>query len=442
MNRYLAVASLLTGLVAVACAGPRAALRPPSPPAPGRVVKELARVAPTGEVAPASADAFPEGDVAEFVGEDRAWHARAREAAAQGDLYVAKRILLRLVAGYRREKLLLAQHEWVQRRLEAEAKPAYEAMKAAQLGAVPAIPPSFRFARAARVAPRPMPKLSVRKSTRNQITDEARWFESVGPTSEAALPPPETRLIVHIDVSDPETDRTLGRLTLGGWLAESPSPQFRRAPFPAWIPTSFGATALSRAIHAGETTLLAYGDRYLFVFDEARKLVRALDLFLLHFPESHLKRAPIKVGELRITTSDGSATSALTLNDHGPRHELRWAQVRDGVLYLSTSYVSYAKEVKGQTAHVTAIELGTGDILFRSAPLTSNSSDFVLVGGAIVTGYGFSAEPDFVCVIDAATGKTVQKIAVPSSPEYFAWSEGTRELRVRTYDHDLVLAVE
>ena len=80
--------------------------------------------------------------------------------------------------------------------------------------------------------------------------------------------------------------------------------------------------------------------------------------------------------------------------------------------------------------------------LFRSAPLTSNCHNFFLVGSAIVTGYGFTAEPDFVFVLYAATGKTVQKIDVPSSPEYVSWADDEREFRVRTYDRDMVLTAE
>ncbi len=435
MKALTVVASLLAATAACAQprVPPRANVPAPSTPAPR---------AATTEPAIASSGAFPEGDVANLVGEDRAWHARAREAVTKGDLYLAKRILLRLVAGYRRDKLLVAQHEWVQARLDAEAKPARDAMKAAPLGAVPAIPSSFRLARAARVPPRPTPKLALRKSTKNEVTDEARWFESAGPLSELALPAPETLVVFHIDVEDAATDRVLGRLTLGGWLEETPAPRLRREPFPPWIPPSFGSAGLARVLRSGTSTILTYGNRYLFVFDEERKLVRALDLFLFLYPESHVKRAGIKVGELTITTPEASTTTDVTVQDNGPRHDLQWAEVQDGVLYLSTSYNGYAKEVKGQTAYVTALDLATGDVLFRSAPLTSNSRNFVLVGGAIVTGYGFTGEPDFVFSLDAATGKTIQKIAAPSSPEYLAWSESKRELAVRTYDHDLLFAVE
>ena len=189
---------------------------------------------------------------------------------------------------------------------------------------------------------------------------------------------------------------------------------------------------------SGDQTIVWYGvDRYLFVFDDKQELVRAFDMFLVTFPESHVARSGIKVGELQVTTADGTARGDLTVKDFGPRHDIQWVEVRDGVLYVSSRFSGYSKEVKGQHAYVTGIELVTGDLLFRSPPLASNGSNFLLVGGAIVTGYGFSREPDFVFCLDAATGKVLQKIAVPSSPEHFAWNEPLRQIMVRTYDHDL-----
>ncbi len=247
---------------------------------------------------------------------------------------------------------------------------------------------------------------------------------------------------MHLDFTDPSSEDVLQRLTLVGWLETTPSPRFKHAVFPSWIPKAFGTAGLSRVVESDAHVLVTYGDRYLAVFDNERKLVRMLDLFLLLYPESHVRRAPIKVGELRVTTSEGSATSDLSVKDRGPRHDVQWADVRDGVLYLSTRYNGYAKEVKGQHAQISAIDLTTGDVLFRSDPLTSNGADFLLVDGGIITGYGFTSEPDFVFCLDAKTGKTVQKIPVPSAPEHFAWDEASRRVFVRTYDHDLVLTLK
>jgi hypothetical protein len=428
---------LVIALVLSACASKPPPVEPASPSASA----SSSQAPPPLAAETQTSGKFPDRAVPSLVGEDRTWHARALEAVAAKDWHQAKRILLRLVAGYRKEKLFGEQYEWVQQRLDAEQSPASDAMKKAKVEAVPALPPSFRSARSASVPARPIPKLSIKKSTANGIGDEDRWFHEAGPLSEIALPAADTFFVLHIDLKDRETDRVLQSLLLGGWLPDAPQTRLRNVPFPAWIPPSFGTAPLGRVLVSDPYTLLVYGDRYLFVFDRERALVRAIDLFLWLYPESHIARNPIKVGELRLTTAEGTTTGDLTVADRGPRHDLRWAQARDGILYVSTSYNGYAKEVKGQTAFVMALDLGTGDVLFRSPALTANAQNFVLVDGVVVAGYGFTAEPDFVYALDAATGKTLQRLSVPSSPEHFAWNAERREVLVRTYDHDVVLAV-
>jgi hypothetical protein len=424
----------LSFLVLAACA----ANPPPATPVPVATPAPVA--VPSQPVARTSDDAVPMTAPESLVGDDREWHERAASAVAAKDYYKAKRILLRLVAGYRRERRLAEQHEWVQRQLDADSGPAAEAMRKANLEAVPALPSSFRSARAANVPKRPIPKLALVKSTANQITDEGRWFAEAGPTAELALPSADTLFVLHIDFKDSDTDRVLQSVLLGGWLPDAPDGRRKPGPFPTWIPPTFGTATLGRAIVSDPYTLLVYGDRYLFAFDDQHRLVRAIDLLLWLYPESHIARSPIKVGEFKLTTPEGTASGDLTVKDFGPQHLLQWVQARDNVLYVATSYNGYAKEVKGQTAFVTALDLGTGDVLWRSAPVTANAQDFLFINGALITGYGFTAEPDFVHVLDAATGKTVQKLPVTSSPEHFA-VRGS-ELLVRTYDHDLIFSVK
>ena len=55
------------------------------------------------------------------------------------------------------------------------------------------------------------------------------------------------------------------------------------------------------------------------------------------------------------------------------------------------------------------------------------------------SGYGFTAEPDFLFVLDMKTGEVVEKTKVKSGPEVILDKSG--ELYVRTYDHDYVFGV-
>jgi len=55
-------------------------------------------------------------------------------------------------------------------------------------------------------------------------------------------------------------------------------------------------------------------------------------------------------------------------------------------------------------------------VLWRTPPLTSNGR-FRLRGCYIVAGYGFTAEPDWLFLVQRGTGAVLQKLFVSSSPE-------------------------
>lgn len=118
---------------------------------------------------------------------------------------------------------------------------------------------------------------------------------------------------------------------------------------------------------------------------------------------------------------------------------VRWAQVVGDVLYVATSHRTYAASSYGKNAWVTAIDVATGALRWRSDPLVCNAEEFVVVGDALVCGYGFTAEPDALYVLDRATGATRTRIKLKSGPEHLVVS-GDR-LYVRTYDMDYVFAV-
>ena len=79
-------------------------------------------------------------------------------------------------------------------------------------------------------------------------------------------------------------------------------------------------------------------------------------------------------------------------------------------------------------------------MLWRSAPLTSNARSFAIVGEHIVAGYGFTAEPDFLFLLDRATGKPTQTVPVPNGPEYIVFRDD--KVFVRTYDRDMVFQMK
>lgn len=117
--------------------------------------------------------------------------------------------------------------------------------------------------------------------------------------------------------------------------------------------------------------------------------------------------------------------------------EVVWAREADGVLYVENAHSTYARSSYGRNAYVTAIDLHTKKVLWRSPALVANAKTFVLTVRYLVTGYGFTKERDYLYLLDRRTGAVVERIEVPSAPDRLTLL-GT-SLRVRTYDHDLVV---
>jgi len=119
--------------------------------------------------------------------------------------------------------------------------------------------------------------------------------------------------------------------------------------------------------------------------------------------------------------------------------QLVWAEVLDNVLYVSNAHPAYAGSSGGENAYVTAISLDPLGLLWRSQPLVPNSGNFLILGDAIITGYGFADEDDYIYELDRLTGEVVDRIGVPSAPEYLFARHDT--LFVRCYDTDLVYGI-
>jgi hypothetical protein len=115
---------------------------------------------------------------------------------------------------------------------------------------------------------------------------------------------------------------------------------------------------------------------------------------------------------------------------------ISWAQLEGDVLYVSHGHRTYARSSRGENAWITALDVRSGAVLWRSDPLVANARNFVLHGGVLLAGYGFTAEPDHVFVLSKADGSRVARTKVRSGPELLFVRDG--HLFVRTYDHDYV----
>jgi hypothetical protein len=117
-----------------------------------------------------------------------------------------------------------------------------------------------------------------------------------------------------------------------------------------------------------------------------------------------------------------------------------WAREADGVLYVETAHSTYAYSSYGLNAYLNAISLKTKKLLWRSPALVANAANFVLAGNVIVSGYGFTKEPDYLYALDRRNGHVLARLLVPSAPERIAIHG--RRLDVDTYDHHVVARLE
>jgi hypothetical protein len=233
--------------------------------------------------------------------------------------------------------------------------------------------------------PAPALRLQLVRKKPNNITDEAEWFRKN-------------------DLNPP-------------FLATSPANEGMGKPLPAFVPQDLQELAIVGAYPQGNILFGVYGQDYgsgslLVAFDSEKKISR----YILDFHNY----AGTYEGDPRL-------------------HGILYAQESGGVLYVSNDGGGYAKEWGRKNAYLTAIDLKTKTVLWRSQPLVANSRNFLILDQVIVTGYGFTAEPDFLYLLDKKTGQVVQRITLPSAADYIL--RKGNQVFVRCYDVDLIFAI-
>ncbi len=248
--------------------------------------------------------------------------------------------------------------------------------------------PAPQFNRQATKPAANQPRLQIVSTKRNQITDEQAWFAA----NDLKLP--------LYRVSDASPDR----------LMELP---------PA-VPTAYKGNLLVKAIRQPKTITLIYGKdyasgRYLIAMDAES------GMFLYGYDFINYTRAP----------------------DNDPKdldfvfQNTEWAVEEGNTLYVSHAHSTYARSSRGMNAYITAIDTRTSRVVWRSQPLVANSNNFEVIGNLIVTGYGFTAEPDYLYLLDKKTGDVRQQLLVKSKADYIIHKNN--KIYVRMYDTDLVV---
>lgn len=271
--------------------------------------------------------------------------------------------------------------------LAASRVPAGETSAADTPVRLPRPPFAYSFRGPGKAKPAPSRVRLVRVSERrNKITDQEQWFRTNG----LSLP-----------------------------VVESNLPGGNHGELPDGAPRTYRGKGLIQAIRDGESLLLIYGTDYsrgqfLLVYDTAGGQVRSAFDFA-----TYLQPPRFAKGE-RAFVDEG----------------LQWADVEDGVLYVSSFHRTYAASSGGLNGYLTALDLKIGRLLWRSRPLVCNASTFLVRSNVILTGYGFTREPDYLYLLDRRTGAVLQTVRLRSGPE-FLLAKGDR-IYVRSYDTDYV----
>lgn len=388
-------------------------------------------------VTPGPGASFPDGADPALTPIDQPIHARARDAARAGRLHEAKRLLGHLAFSYPEHEVLLAQYNAVAGRIDAAQAAAKADLEAASLRTPPPAPAVYTLVRRAPVSDPAIPKLVKRSQTKNKITDDEAWFQKndlrtpkyfVERPGEMLWAPGFLSTKIAIDLKS--------RFV---YIEHELSHEFSADTLPLEIPPEYGSLPLLQAVDSKPYVVATYGGRVIAVFDAAKKLVGLFDLASYAHPPAN-KQGKAVVGSATLTTSEGTQHADLTVETSTITLRLEYALAADGVLYVEHLFNGYTKEAKGQTGYITALDIATGEMLWRSPPLVANGRDFLLVHGGLVCGYGFTAEPRFVYVLDRATGAKKQTIQTSTTPNVFI-PKGDA-IYVRGYDSDFVFDVK
>jgi len=103
-----------------------------------------------------------------------------------------------------------------------------------------------------------------------------------------------------------------------------------------------------------------------------------------------------------------------------------WAEVADGVLLVTLG--------DDDTAYVAALELTTGELLWRSEPGVASAANFVVHGAHLLT-----ARDDALFVLDRRTGATLATHPLTGSPQYLLVRGRRLAVRTDAADHEFVL---
>jgi hypothetical protein len=200
-----------------------------------------------------------------------------------------------------------------------------------------------------------------------------------------------------------------------GPLSSSPSATWGGPPVPAYVPRQSGSLELFLLDRADGGTFAFYRDPY------GRNSCTLRDDLNCAY-------------EARFYDGGGRLAWTLSLADvmsRGDHLEVQDIRLADGVVYFNEACQSYSSGAHGQCSSLVAVDPRAHRVLWRTPPLVSNGR-FRIRGCYIVAGYGFTAEPDALFLVDRTTGHVVEKYPVSSAPQRLTLT-GPNDLEVELY---------
>lgn len=258
-------------------------------------------------------------------------------------------------------------------------------------------------------------EMSIMDLVKPSFNDPVSQAPTTGPLGRARSAQPSAS--THIE--DWFGAHQLSLRTIAGPSSPMPVPSWNGGfQIPDFVPEQFDGVKLLKVIDSGEAILSLYGRD----FSSATRLLAqhpqtGAGLYALDF--SAYVQSPQRIDADRDFVNQ----------------QVVWAQQLDGVLYVAHGHNTYAKSSYGHTGYITALDIDDGfNARWHSPAQVSNAANFLIRGDHLISGYGFTAEPDYLYVFNRHTGAVLQRVQVKSGPDYILANDNA--LFVRTYDTD------
>ena len=180
---------------------------------------------------------------------------------------------------------------------------------------------------------------------------------------------------------------------------------------PAWAPTSLHGNAFRQFLADGDARIALYGSEQRYLLELGEEDIHAKLGVCLDFGKWIRNGRFIPIADAKIV---------------GP------------TIFVSSAINGYSREVGGKTGYLVALDRA-GKVLWQAGPKVANGWSFAVVKDVVVCGFGFTREPDGLFVLDAATGRTLQRLPLSSAPEWIVHRDG--KIFVRCYDAEYAFQI-